>query len=328
MWDKVLAKFSKIKYDSREFKVKCKKCGSEEDFINGTLKGYKTYKIFSFPDLNPRKRNICSKCYKPPVTIKKCKIEYNNCINCNKLFVGKRSGIKYCSKVCTSKYNNKLRLKNYEIQCEQCNTQFETNIKRKHCSKECLDASKRKPKLLKTCKTCKKGFEGHSSDAYCSSQCSPHVNRQLVRRDHSNCMKCGVKITVNRRVCDNCKVEKKEPKKYIKCCPTCNTSFECNRKQRIYCKKSCMPSHKEAKRLRKRGVKKAKLNCESWKEIYDFKKNRPEGYQLDHIIPLNHPDVCGLHNTWNFQWLDSEENLKKSNSFDGTLENISWRKEL
>ena len=69
--------------------------------------------------------------------------------------------------------------------------------------------------------------------------------------------------------------------------------------------------------IRRRRVCEAKPPWVSWKDIkvvYD--QAAKLGLTVDHIIPLRHNSVCGLHVPWNMQLITMEENTMKGNKFD------------
>lgn len=178
-----------------------------------------------------------------------------------------------------------------------------------------------KPLIDKKCTICNAEFKTKNPRQFlCSKKCRRQV-KNLKRRKNLPPKKV------------------KEPKRiHPRDCLTCSKSFLPKRLRGTYCGKKCRPGdikyHKKsnhtpaAKKLRKQRklVQKFRqpISKKFKKEIIEVYASKPEGYEIDHIIPINHPDVCGLHVPWNLRILSKTENIKKSNKFDGTNENNSW----
>lgn len=79
------------------------------------------------------------------------------------------------------------------------------------------------------------------------------------------------------------------------------------------------PLYNAATSARRRKLANARPKWVSWSSLEAvYMQAQLAGMTVDHIIPITHPLVCGLHVPWNLQLMTASENYKKSNSFDGS----------
>jgi len=215
--------------------------------------------------------------------------------------------------------------------CCRCNT-----IKPKT---EFYKCNKAKDKLQSSCKTCKKKFNNTRNnpvtvDYKVCNYCNVNKHQSEFRRNKTS--SDGL-----RHECKSCKYEqdrKYRQENWDKIYPkkrqyAIKNRDELNRKGReryhsnLDKYRAISNFYEQARRQSQ--PKWALDYKEEWDNLYnkriELEKETNNKYHIDHIIPVIHDKVCGLSVPWNYQVITEEENIRKSNKFDGTYDNDSWR---
>ena len=132
--------------------------------------------------------------------------------------------------------------------------------------------------------------------------------------------------------CTKCNLEKKEAEFYVSYTSSTGYDRQCKSCKNLYSKNYAKKRPKELKRLQNtlskqrnlgyaesksslgkypRKHRAIKLTPKQTRELKEFYANRPEGFVVDHIIPLQGKLISGLHVPSNLQYLTAGENNKK-----------------
>lgn len=179
------------------------------------------------------------------------------------------------------------------------------------------------------CKLCKNTFESKRNTAkWCSESCRSkakyyryHEKNKEVRREWKLKNKDKVKKaskeyyiknkeSINKKNREHYKQNKEQYKERV-------LSYRKNNHEYYEKQKEYRISNPEKMRASTAKYKASKINATpTWSDIDNINKiynNCPKGYEVDHIIPLQGSNVCGLHVSWNLQYLTVFENRSKGN---------------
>ena len=199
------------------------------------------------------------------------------------------------------------------LNCQQCKTDFyPKRVNHVHPKKFCSIACSSLAKVKRISKSCDHCGTETLNEKFCSKSCAATYNNKGVRRNYA---KGAIYKTVKvRGVIRTAK---------INTCSVC----EAETPNRKYCSEECNPRRLTHLTIEQKNHRHTAMHREAWqryqaklknqtpdnvnkKALQEFYLNCPEGYEVDHIIPVS---KGGLHCLSNLQYLTISENRKKSN---------------
>ena len=143
-----------------------------------------------------------------------------------------------------------------------------------------------------------------------------YKNKILYFFEYKECIKCKHILPYGKFSLDKQQSSNRQPK-----CKECQkTYYKDNREYVLEKNKKYHRDNPEVGRTAAAKRRASKLQrTPVWAELAEIKelyKNCPEGYHVDHIIPLQGDKVSGFHVLSNLQYLPAQENISKSNKYE------------
>ena len=157
---------------------------------------------------------------------------------------------------------------------------------------------------MKTCLNCQRLLIRKDQKKFCSRSCSASHNNTGLRR-HS---KPESKYSMV-KLCKTCGIETPRP---TYCSDKCNPKRRNVSPEESHAKDRAIHNEAWQRYMAKR--KNQTPDDVNIKELQEFYINCPEGYEVDHIMPIS---KGGLHCLSNLQYLTISENRRKSNKLIG-----------
>ena len=162
----------------------------------------------------------------------------------------------------------------------------------------------------------KQYFKKRSDQNFCSNKC----NKKHFYDNNKDLIKLRLKSSYKKfrkqrlkKVKENYKINREKILKYRKGYYQKNSEHI-----KLYVRnwrktnKKITNSYKAKRKLMQKNAIPKWANLKKIKEIY---AKCPDGYHVDHIIPINSKVVCGLHVENNLQYLTAFDNIRKKNKF-------------